>query len=361
MKNIKRYLSMLLLAMVIPANAGAAIRIQAEYHPPTNLFALMDGVSGWAFNDPAYQEAWRRRFGWSERDRHVASGYKRYRDRTFHDPVQKDRRYGARNDGMFAARSSYSADADPLARNFIGAKTIEDALASLEDVASAEDAELLREFYEHFRARWSAILDESRAFAVQAEALNGELQDERVAAYLARTSDFYQVEAQYEFNVRFVWWPPIGRTFADISGQTFLIRSHPQRHARRDDVIEIVMHEAAHYISASQPAEQKRKLTDEFLGTCSASADNDFYLLEEPLAVAWGQAAFAKYGRGKPLDPGENWYRPPIPDIMGRLLWLHIDGLYETDATITDGIIATAAGYCARLLDIGAELERGRP
>lgn len=104
--------------------------------------------------------------------------------------------------------------------------------------------------------------------------------------------------------------------------------------------------------------EQKQALTRAFFERCPARADAAYDLLEEPLAVAWGNAAFAKYGRGWPLDPAESWYWRALPDVMGRLLWPHVDALYGTDATIGDGLVDVAAGYCARLLEVSDEVER---
>lgn len=121
------------------------------------------------------------------------------------------------------------------------------------------------------------------------------------------------------------------------------------------------MHEAVHYVSAHQSPEQKRALSEAFLKTCPAKMDKHYDFLEEPMAIAWGQAAFAKYGRGKPLDPpldpSEEWYNRSMPELMGRLLWLHVDAIYGTGATITDGFISDAAKSCARLFDVGKTLK----
>lgn len=318
----------------------------------------MDGVSLWYFNDPAYREAWTERFGWSGDDQAMAKRYKDYRDRTYNDRAETDKTYRAQQDGIFAARSSYSPKTDPLAEHFIASQTIPGALSSLETIASAEDAQMLRSFYEHFRPKWEILLKESEALVSQVTTLNDDLTDDQVDAYLVRMSGFYRVDTDLEFNALFVWWPPIDRTLADLSGQTIFLRLNPIKHADEGKWAEIVMHEAVHYISAHQPPEQKRALSEEFLKICPAKTENLYDLLEEPLAIAWGQAAFAKYGRGKPLDPSENWYRRPMPAMMGRLLWLNVDAIYETDATITDGLIRDAAGYCARLLDIGKTVKR---
>ena len=211
---------------------------------------------------------------------------------------------------------------------------------------------MLRAFYAHFRPKWEQLLEESATFAAQAGALNNEITGDRVDTYLDRISTFYGVEEDLAFTARFVWWPPIDRTFAYIKGRTFLMYRHPEQHADDDDWAGIIMHESVHYLSAHQPAEQKRALSERFLEICPAKADNTYHLLEEPLAVVWGQIAFATHVLNAPIDPSEELYRAPAPDLIGRLLWPHVDALYETDATIHNGLIETAASYCARLLEI---------
>jgi hypothetical protein len=174
-----------------------------------------------------------------------------------------------------------------------------------------------------------------------------------VNAYLSRVTEFYGVDIKRDFNAYFVWWPPIDRTGADISGRTFLIRSHPVRHAGEGGWAEIAMHEVIHYISAHQPPAQKQALTARFLEGCPAQIATGFYqLLEEPLAVAFGNAAFAAFVLDTPLEPEESWYWMPTPSIMGRLLWDDVERLYPTDATINDGVVDQAAAYCSQLLQI---------
>jgi hypothetical protein len=342
------------LVLVHPARAE--LRVNAGYSESVDLFSLMDNVSLWSpkgFNDPEYREYWQATFGWSEDDQAWADRYREYRERTYSDPGQAEKDPATASDGLFAKRSSMSDAADPLASHFINAASIAAALGDLGALGDADDARMLARFYDHFEPRWRQLLEESAGFAANAEALQAELSGAAVAAYLARVTDFYQVEIERDFNAYFVWWPPLDRTAADIAGRTFFIRSHPVRHADEGGWSDIAMHEVIHYISAHQSPAQKQALTARFLETCPAQIDTGFYqLLEEPLAVAFGNAAFATFARGKPLAPEDSWYWMPTPAIMGRLLWDDVERLYPTDATIEDGIIDQAASYCARLLQI---------
>lgn len=150
-----------------------------------------------------------------------------------------------------------------------------------------------------------------------------------------------------------VWWPPLDRTAADISGRAFFIRSHPERHHNESGWSEIVMHEVTHYVSAHQAPEQKQALTKQFLDRCPADSRTGFYdLLEEPIAVAWGNAAFAKYVRKQPLRYEDNWYWRPLAEVMGKLLWSYVDAVYDSDQTINDGLVPFAGEQCAVLLRV---------
>lgn len=342
----------------------ADLRIDAGYSAPADLFSLMDNVSLWSpggFSRPEYRNYWKTTYGWSDTDEQWASRYREYRERTYLDEGQSEPDPRTATDGLFAKLSSVSPKTDPLAEHFLAARSIDEAIANLFNAAEAEDAAMLAGFYEHFESKWQRLLRESAGFSDRAEALKSVLDSNETQAYLERVSGFYRVDIDREFKAYFVWWPPMERTAADISGRAFFIRSHPVRHAEDSGWESIVMHEVTHYVSAHQPKAQKRKLTDAFFEKCPASYEDGYYeLLEEPLAVAWGNAAYAKYGRNQPLSPNENWYWRPIPALMGRLLWPHVDALYESGATIEDGLLDVAADYCLRLADVAGKLRIAR-
>ncbi|MFQ3244233.1 MAG: hypothetical protein ACI9SP_000860 [Arenicella sp.] len=340
----------------------AKITVSAEYHQPTDLFALMDGVSNWYFNDDSYRKAWVDRFGLSSNDKKIIKFYRNYRDRTYYDRAQKDKKFRKNQDGIFAARSSYSLKTDPLAEHFINSITIEQALSSLDNIASSADASKLRVFYENFRLKWAIILSESKEFSSHVQTLNDGLKGSKVEDFLTRVSAFYRVDLDLKFRARFVWWPPIDRTLADVSGNTVFLRVNPLKQVAEGNWAEIVMHELVHYISAHQPVEQKRFLSDEFLKICPVKKNNlyeflfkrqkPYDFLEEPMAIAWGQAAFAKYVQGQSLDPAKDWYSRPLAEVMGRLIWLEVESIYDSEVTIDEKFIQRIAKNCSRVLSI---------
>lgn len=349
---------LLWLLFTCAAPVRADVSVEASYSEPANLFSLMDNVSGWLpeFTDAAYRDEWARRFGWSKSDQAWVNRYSEYRHRTYYDPSE-GKMPATSVDGLFARSAANTAVADPLATYFLSQRSLNTALVGFNKVATRSDARMLEGFYQHFAPEWRTVLAESNSLSTNSEALNRQLHSPRVAAFAARAARFYRAPVDGSFQAFFVWFPPGRRASAEVvAGRYFLIHIQPG-----EDISErwdgIALHELMHYISAHQSASQKQALTKQFLARCpQANGPKALRLLEEPLAVAWGQAAYEKYVRGQSLDWNESWYSFPQVDILGHLLWPDVDRLYSTDATITDGIVVQAAKNCASLFAAGRAL-----
>lgn len=339
-----------LLFLAPAASASTAVNLEASYSEPANLFSLMDNVSGWqeGLTDPAYREDWSRRFGWTSTDQEWVERYAEYRRRTYSQPL--DSKLPSQSpDGMFAPASSSSQKADPLAAHFFRHSSVATALETLNTSASVRDVRVLDGFYRHFAAGWRVILAESYHLAASAKTLHDQLNAPGVSAFVGRVARFYRTDIGGSFRAFFVWQPPGQHSNAElVAGRNFLIHLPPDQAGRDDDWDTVAVHELVHYISARQSPEQKQALTKLFLARCpGADRPKPFRLLEEPLAVAWGQAAYAKYVRSKPLHWEKQWHAVPIVDLLGHGLWPTVDGLYNTEARITDGLVDVAARRCA--------------
>lgn len=348
----------MLLAAAAPLQPQ--VRLSVSYNDAADLFSLMDNVSGWldGFTDPAYRSDWVQRFGWSAADQAWVTRYREYRLRTFVDDSQ-GLDPATSPDGIFVARSSNTAANDPLAAFFLRQPNIRTALAGLDRSIAAEDTKMLRGFYAHFAPKWRALLAESGPLVVKAAELDRILDADDVTTFISRMSRFYGVAVDGRFTVFFTRFPLGPRSSAEVvAGEYVLLHSPPSADVADMGWDMIVMHELAHYISARQSSEQKKALTARFLGRCQApSAVRRLWLLEEPLAVAWGQATYSAKVRGRPLDPKENWYAVPWVDIVSRTIAPSVVAAYDTDATITDGIVSEAADRCKDLTGVASMRE----
>ena len=356
-------ISLMTAAIAHPAYAyhhEAPDFIDAQYSEAVVLFATMDNVSDWwtGFVEPAYREEWTARFGWSEEDHEWVDRYAEYRNRTYVDPTQ-GLDMGTSPDGLFASSSATSEATDPLATYMVGKRDIDAALDGLEAFASPTDAEMLLGFYRHFEPNWRALLIESKAVSQQAAKLEQDFNTERVRPFLDAVAAFYKVEDIGTFDIFFTRMPSGARIRAEVIAGNVLILHAPENLSY--DAIgwdEIVAHEIVHHISSRQDTASKRAMTDRFLAICPVERNSRrLWVLEEPLAVSIGQAAYSKMVLGKELDPRSNWYANPWIDISARLIARRVIGALQKGVALEDTqIVEEAADRCATLTFISENM-----
>lgn len=355
--------SLLLLAGIAPARAE--IKLSVSYSESADLFSLMDNVSNWldGFVYPDYREEWEKRFGWSKADQAWVDRYKEYRLRVFvddspgFDPSKSP-------DGLFAGSTSNSAAGDPFAAYFLSQPDIKTALARFDRVAKPSDVRMLTGFYRHFETKWRLLLKESSPLAAKAAKLNEQLNTKDVGSFIDRVSQFYNVSIDGRFEIFFTRYPAgSGSTAEVVAGETVLLHTPISGTSSDIEWDTIVMHELVHYISAKQTSEQKQMLTARFLSRCPLpQGARRLWMIEEPLAVAWGQAAYSTKILGRQLDPNDNWYAVPWVNIISRALAASVISEYDGDTTIDDTkIIEEAADRCRDLVSIASSLNVAIP
>lgn len=350
---------MLMAVCMIAAPARAEVRIAVAYGEAADVFSLMDNVSRWreGFTDPAYRDEWVTRFGWSAADQAITDRYTAYRLRIYVDEAQGLDPATSR-DGLFNPATANTAASDPLAVHFLLQPSARAALQTLARSASADDARMLRQFYAHFAPKWRLLLADRQAHMAGATELERYFNTSQVSAFIDRMARFYGVTVSGTFQVFLTRYPPGRQSSAEVlAGNYILLHAPAGAPITATDWDGIVMHELAHYMSARQPAEQKQALTREFLAICPMPPGvRRFWLIEEPLAVAWGQAAYSIQVHGRPLDPLDNWYSVPWIDIVSRAIAPTVIAGYGTGATINDGIVREAADRCVSLTSIAATM-----
>ena len=368
---MRRFLSILavIFALALPdakANAQqwpvpqAEFTLDIRYSEAADLFSLMDNVSNWweGFTDPGYREEWEARFGWSEEDQSWARRYAEYRHRTFSDPSQ-GMDVATSPHGLFASAETNAEGSDPLSEHFMAQPDIATALARLPSAANSQDARMLRGFYRHFKPKWEKLLAESAPFVKRAEELKAAIDLERVRPFVALVSRFYQTQTGGTFQVFFTRFPPGNSSMAEVTaGNSLLLRSPTDWTLETGEWDTIVMHELVHYISSNQPAALKRAMSDRFLARCPIPAGaSRTWMIEEPLAVAIGQAAYAKIVLDKPLDRRTNWYAVEWVDLTARTMEASvIDALLSGKQLSDTTLVEEAADRCRDLTALAAQL-----
>lgn len=357
---------LLLLAffLALPAHATEPLRVETRlvvsYSETADLFSTMDNVALWweGFNDPSWRAEWERRFGWSAADQEWAERYAEYRHRTYSDPSQQ-MDLATSPHGLFASSETNAEGSDPLARYMLSQGSIEAALGGLDAFAGADDAMMLRGFYRHFQPRWRTLLAESAPLGEIARQLQADLGVEGIDDFIGRLEYFYRASAGGEFRIFITRFPAGPGSMAEVvEGQNLMLHMPVDMPYADGDWGTIVMHELVHYISSRQPAEQKRRLSDRFLKLCPVpEGAGRLWMLEEPLAVALGQAAYSQLVLGEPLDPRTNWYAVPWIDVTARTLaGSAITSLEKRERIEQSSIVSQAALRCLDLTAVAKQL-----
>ena len=355
-----RMLLTAILLMFVTDPVRAQTTVSVSYSAPADLYSMMDNVSSWlnGFTIPKYREEWTRRFGWTADDQSWTNQYSEYRQRTTDfnkqpaDPLSSA-------DGIFATRTDTAAGGDPLATYMLAQPDIQTALANFGTSASPKDARMLRGFYQHFAPKWRVLLAESGALVEKARKLEERLGTADNNAFLQRVGHFYNSPINGQFKVFYTHAPSSNDSSAEpLAGSYILLHSSPLEAGDDSYWDTIVMHELVHFISSRSPETQKRELTKRFLDHCKQpKGTKRLWLIEEPLAVAWGQAAYSAEVLHHPLDPHENWYAVPWVNVVARTISPTIIEDYKSGATIDRVIVDQAADRCNDLVAIASTLE----
>ena len=171
-----------------------------------------------------------------------------------------------------------------------------------------------------------------------------------VVKYLEDVERFYHSEADIIYTVLFLWWPPLDRTRAGVAGEYLLMKYNPLKH--QGDASDVAMHEIIHVISSYQPLTQKRKLTAQFLDRCAVKDKFKMLtILEEPLAVVFGQMLFLHRFDREQFDHTKSWYRNGWIDEYSRLLFPLSEDALQKHQRITGPFIVKAADACNQIKD----------
>ena len=339
-----------MLALCLLAGpARAEVRIEVGYSEAADLYSTMDNLSLWlnGYTWPEYREEWTARFGWSEQDEAWAARYTEYRRRTWLGGESLTDDGGPPR--LFASAQENLAGADPLATYMMTQSNVDSALRSLEQFATPQDAAMLRGYYEHFRDRWEVLLGQPAALRLDAAALQNQLHAERMTDFLNRIATFYGVSIEGSFNVFLTRRPPGDHSTAEVlAGNTVLLHSPADIPAGRiTDWDTIVMHELVHFLSSQQDQATKAVLSADFVEQCPVpNGLSPLWLLEEPLAVAIGQAAYSEMVLDQPLSHSENWYAVPYVNLISRTLAAPAVAALRNGETLDASFVAIAADRC---------------
>ncbi|MGK5087556.1 hypothetical protein WDW86_08355 [Bdellovibrionota bacterium FG-2] len=200
-------------------------------------------------------------------------------------------------------------------------------------ILTAEEFVIFKNFYQFFQPSYSKLLE--------------------------RIAKFYKVRAKIDYQIVFVWWPPIDRTNASPTGKFLVMRYHPQKHIK--DALadgDVVFHEVVHTISAKQDLEKKRELTKAFLNKCPIQDKmKQGKILEEPLAVAIGQIYYMRRFEPKNFRYSSSLYNDPWISLFGRVLYPLVEEVFNRERPIDNDFVLSASKLCNEVVAVTMKLQ----
>lgn len=346
-------IKLLVLTIFFATTVHAKVKIVVEYSEASNYFDIMDNVSNWwdGFTEIEYSKEWEKRNGSnSELDIQFFSKYKELREKFYDDPDQKEKDPLKNRNGFFSMQSS--ATADPIAEAFYSSQTMDDAYQKLEAKLSKDDISFLKSFYDHFRAKAQTFLKESEKFQTILPQVRKALTGEKVNNYFAQVAAFYNVKPSLEYRISFVWFPAIKRSMASPTGNFLVMRYNPIEDLKMAATdTDIAFHEIVHVISNHQSLEQKKSITDAFLKNCDVKDQlKKLTILEEPLAVVFGQIIFLKKFNPTKLKLDQSLYNNPWISVYAKLLHPVAEDYLKNKKTINDDFFQPAGRICNELV-----------
>ncbi|MBS2015421.1 MAG: hypothetical protein JST00_21210 [Deltaproteobacteria bacterium] len=319
--------------------------VEVAYREPASAFEIVDNVARWMpeKNDEEYLVEWERRFGpLSADDRRQLDAWSSLREA--HYPSEEERPSGRQD--LFARRKA----PDVIAEAFYGAKTEEEAFASLGKQIGPAKTAIARAVFDHLRPRIAQLLVEDARYAQIARELAAKMDPAKTEAHVKRLLRFYRAERRSEtFTVLFVHWPPVENVQANNRGRFLLMKYNAVAHAAgavRD--VEIPMHEIAHWASAHGKFDREG-LSARFLSQCKPNAKTP-KILEEPLAVAH-QKVFLRIVDPSRFDRQGKWYSSdPWIAPFAKELFDVVQASHELSGSLDETFVDQAAAACNRVL-----------
>ncbi len=335
------------LVMGVSLKMGTDFSIKVAHKETANVFTVMDQASEWKkdFCKVSYKNYWREKYPLSKEDKNYFAQYKKLREKYFVNPESNVTDVTKAKSGLFVETEALTED--PLGKIFYSSETLEEAFNKLSGLLTPDEVKFLQEFYQHFEKKYQPILEESKKLVKVAKDFSAPMQDQKLVSYLKKVALFYQSKLGENYTVLYVWAPLGKETNAFPVGDFLIMQCHPDTPIEKVPGPDVIVHEIIHTISARQSQEQKQMMTKVFLEKFKGAGKVEkLKILEEPLAVVWGQALYLKKFNPS-LYKQENykmiWYNHPWVNVYAQLLAPLMEEVYQSGETINAGLIETMA------------------
>ncbi len=327
--------------------------IKVVYREPANIFTIMDKTSLWnkVYCNKVYNDYWIDKIGLTKADQSIFKKYKKLRDKYF--PIKDPE--GPIN--LFVSIEFY--DRDVIGHAFYEAETMEEAYSKLSTFMTKEEVKFLREFYAQFEKRYAPLLEESKKLSALPKIFMADLNNKELDKYLKKVARFYNSRLGKKYTVLYTWFPLENQSAAFPEGEFMIMQCSPNMPIDRIPGADIVVHEIIHTISVHQPLEQKLQLSEIFLrkfkGLDKFPGYDRLRILEEPLAVVFGQALYLKKFKPELYQKEKYqmiWYNYPWVSTMAQLLEPILEEAFDRGDVLSPDLIEIMSDMAKPLYQI---------
>ena len=298
-----------------------------------------------------YNDYWIDKVGLTKADLSIFKKYKKLRDKYFQakDPE------GPTN--LFIPIESYNCDV--IGHAFYEAETMEKAYSKLSTFMTKEEIKFLREFYANFEKGYAPLLEESKKLSTLPKIFMADLNNKELDKYLKKVARFYNSQLGKRYTVLYTWFPLEDQSSAFPEGEFMIVQCSPKTPVDKMPGLDVIVHEIIHTISVHQPLEQKLQLSEVFLKKIKGLGKFPGYdrlrILEEPLAVVFGQALYLKKFNPERYQKEKYqmiWYNYLWVSVMAQLLVPVLEEAFEKGDVLNPGLIETMSDMAKSLYQI---------
>ncbi|HZI92837.1 MAG TPA: hypothetical protein VFE84_01225 [Patescibacteria group bacterium] len=321
-----------------PEPAQTRLRIQTDFSYTANLVHWVDNLAGTSVGKTMFfhQRYWEERFGPMDgEDRRALEEFARIRRL----PVPAIGRAVVNESGCLPVESEGLGWNQLFLAEAMGAGSLEDFRRRMATHLDEQDVARLMASIDRFGPRFERVwkdLSYVKRFDARFRRYLGE---DSLPRYLAGLAGFFGVAPGPDrpMKISFIGLPSDGPTHAEADGDYLLIEIRPTDSPR--DQVEVVSHEASHFLMRLMSADQVDKLARQSFGEGEAGPIFWRYVWEG-LPTALGQGVAQAKLSPENFSLARPWYHLETIDRFAKLIYPAVAQAIAASRPIDDGLVA---------------------
>ena len=322
------------------APAPAHLRFITQISPTTNLIHWVDNLAGTSQGKtmPVYRRYWESRFGpHDEEDRRALRTFANIR--RLAPPMVKLPAVAPGNaSGCLPVPEEVTSWHQAFMEAAMSSTTLEEFRAAIAKHLPAEETEALMGALARFNDRFQRAFDDlghARSFQKRFQRF---LEHGQLIEYLDSVARFLGVDPAVlpPMRISYIVLPEDGSTHAEADGDHLLVEIRP--HDRPDSQIQVVSHEASHFLMRRMSAAQLDTIARQVYAEGEAGALVWRYMWEG-LPTALGQGLAEARLAPKLFSLQHPWYHRQVIDRFAKLIYPALAQAVDSGKRIEDGLM----------------------